>query len=63
MTTTKTPPPRTDTAAVEIRGLVKRFGRTTAPSSISVVALGVMTPPAMGITVIAGWLYRRCDIA
>ena len=35
--------------------------RTTAPSSISVAALAVMTLIAVGITMIAGWLYRRRD--
>ena len=37
--------------------------RTIAPSSISVVVLGGMTLLAVGITVIAGWLYRRRDVA
>ena len=36
--------------------------RTTAPSSISVAALAVMTLIAVGITMIAGWLYRRRDV-
>ncbi|HRD11132.1 MAG TPA: hypothetical protein PLI79_04650, partial [Mycobacterium sp.] len=36
--------------------------RTTAPSSISVVALAVMTLIAVGITMIAGWLFRRRDV-
>ena len=36
--------------------------RTTAPSSISVAALAVMTVIAVGITMIAGWLYRRRDV-
>ncbi|HTY28117.1 MAG TPA: ABC transporter [Mycobacterium sp.] len=37
-------------------------GRTTAPASISVVALGVMTVIALAITGVAGWLYRRRDL-
>lgn len=37
-------------------------GRTTAPSSISVAALGVMTLIAVALTVLAGWLYRRRDV-
>ncbi|WP_328359639.1 ABC transporter [Mycobacterium sp. NBC_00419] len=38
-------------------------GRTTAPSSVSVVTLGVMSAIAVGITLTAGWLYRRRDAA
>ena len=37
-------------------------GRTTAPSSVSVVALSVMTFIAIAITAAAGWLYRRRDV-
>jgi polyether ionophore transport system permease protein len=37
-------------------------GRTTAPSSISVVALIVMTLIAAAITAAAGWLYRHRDV-
>lgn len=37
-------------------------GRTTAPSSVSVVALGVMSAIAVAITLSAGWLYRRRDV-
>jgi ABC-2 type transport system permease protein len=37
-------------------------GRTTAPSSVSVVALGVMTLIAVVLAVVAGWLYRRRDV-
>lgn len=37
-------------------------GRTTAPSSISVVTLGVMTIIAVGIIAAAGWLYRRREV-
>ena len=37
-------------------------GRTTAPSSVSVVALSVMTLIALAITAAAGWLYRRRDV-
>ena len=37
-------------------------GRTTAPSSVSVVALGVMVVIAVVITLIAGVVYRRRDV-
>lgn len=37
-------------------------GRTQAPSSISAVALVVMGAIAVGLTAVAGWLYRRRDI-
>jgi ABC-2 type transport system permease protein len=37
-------------------------GRTTAPSSISVVALGVMVAVAVTVTLVAGMLYRRRDV-
>ncbi|MGY4711886.1 ABC transporter permease [Mycolicibacterium sp. CBM1] len=37
-------------------------GRTTAPSSISVVALGTMTAIAVVLTLAAGFLYRRRDL-
>ena len=38
-------------------------GRTTAPSSVSVPALCVMVGVAVGLTLMAGWLYRRRDAA
>jgi ABC-2 type transport system permease protein len=41
---------------------VSPAGRTTAPSSVSVVALSVMTLIAVAITAAAGWLYRRRDV-
>jgi ABC-2 type transport system permease protein len=37
-------------------------GRTTAPSSISVVALGVMVAVAVAVTLVAGSVYRRRDV-
>ncbi len=37
-------------------------GRTTAPSSVSVVALGVMVAVAVAVTLIAGAIYRRRDV-
>ncbi|MBB3753135.1 ABC-2 type transport system permease protein [Mycolicibacterium sp. BK634] len=37
-------------------------GRTTAPSSISVVTLGVMVVIAVAVTLTAGFLYRRRDV-
>jgi ABC-2 type transport system permease protein len=37
-------------------------GRTTAPSSISVVALGVMAIVATAVTVAAGFSYRHRDV-
>jgi ABC-2 type transport system permease protein len=37
-------------------------GRTTAPSSISVVALGVMVAVAVAVTLTAGSVYRRRDV-
>ncbi|MCV7218029.1 ABC transporter [Mycobacterium crocinum] len=37
-------------------------GRTTAPSSVSVVALSVMVVVAVAITLIAGVIYRRRDV-
>lgn len=44
MTTTTTPSSRTDTAAVEIRGLVKKFGGTTALDGLDLtVARGSVT--------------------
>lgn len=36
--------------------------RTTAPSSISVVTLSVLTVIAVGLVLSAGWLYRRRDV-
>ena len=38
-------------------------GRTTAPSSISVVTLGVLALIAVAVTLIAGFIYRRRDVA
>ncbi|AQT79076.1 ABC transporter [Mycolicibacterium litorale] len=37
--------------------------RTTAPSSISVVTLSVLTVIAAGLVLGAGWLYRRRDVS
>ncbi|AKK29079.1 ABC transporter permease [Mycobacterium sp. EPa45] len=37
-------------------------GRTTAPASVSVVALSVMVATAVVLTLIAGALYRRRDV-
>ncbi|MCV7347502.1 ABC transporter permease [Mycolicibacterium rhodesiae] len=37
-------------------------GRTTAPSSVSVAALGVMVAVAVAVTLIAGVVYRRRDV-
>lgn len=37
-------------------------GRTTAPSSVSIVALGVMVAVAVAVTLIAGAIYRRRDV-
>lgn len=36
-------------------------GRTTAPSSVSVVALSVMVAVAVAVTLAAGFIYRRRD--
>jgi ABC-2 type transport system permease protein len=37
-------------------------GRTTAPSSISIVALGVMAAVAVAVTLTAGLIYRHRDV-
>jgi ABC-2 type transport system permease protein len=37
-------------------------GRTTAPSSVSVVALSVMVVVAVAISFVAGAVYRRRDV-
>jgi ABC-2 type transport system permease protein len=37
-------------------------GRTTAPSSISVVTLALMVAIAAAVTLIAGFIYRRRDV-
>jgi ABC-2 type transport system permease protein len=38
-------------------------GRTTAPSSISVVTLAILVVVALAVTLVAGFLYRRRDAA
>jgi ABC-2 type transport system permease protein len=38
-------------------------GRTTVPTSFPVTALSVMVVVAVGLTLLAGWVYRNRDAA